>query len=642
MNKKDLPLERPWLDNYDPDVPANLKYKNVSIPSFLDDAAEKTPKRNAVVFKNYKLTYKKLHTLAERFAANLREQGVKPGDRVSIMMPNLPQTIIALWGVLKAGGIVVMTNPLYMEKELVHQIHDCGAKHMITLDLVWPKIAKLRKKLPIEKYFVTRISDALSFPLNTVYTLKNKWQKTHIDIPYDNKSVLPWKTLFASKEQLSVPVKDPKNSVALLQYTGGTTGISKGVMLSHANLTANVEQCNAMLAAISEEHHTFLGLLPYFHVFGLTVSMLFPCVIGATVIPFPRYVPKDVLDGIQKYKPTIFPGAPSVYISLMQQKSLPKYDLSCIKYCISGSSPMPVEQMRQFKKITGSKLLEGFGLTEASPVTHLNPLMGVSKNGSIGLPFPDTEARIVDMEVGSVPLPTGKIGELVIRGPQVMMGYWNRPDETASTLRNGWLYTGDIATMDEEGYFYIVDRKKDMIIVAGYNVYPREIDEVLYEHPKVQEAVTVGVPHKTRGEIIKVFIVPKVGEELSKSEILSHCREKLANYKVPKQVEFREELPKTIVGKVLRRALRTEEEQKQESKKAAAKAKCECVETDKEQGQPEPVTSQKATSEEAQAEATIQQEQMIHAEVTSDEAEAVSTATTEPAVEATAETKTVQ
>ena len=492
--------------------------------------------------------------------------------------------MVAFWGVLKAGGIVVMTNPLYMEKELVHQIHDSGAEHMITLDLVWPKIAKLRNKLSIKKYFITRISDALRFPLNTAYTLKNKWEKTHIDIPYDDKSFYTWKSLFESKERLNVQVKDPKNSIALLQYTGGTTGISKGVMLSHANITANVEQCCTMLQDIAHEEHTFLGLLPYFHVFGLTVSMLFPVAMGATVIPFPRYVPKDVLDGIQKYKPTIFPGAPSVYISLMQQKSLPNYDLQCIKYCISGSSPMPVEHLRQFKELTGAVLLEGFGLTEASPVTHLNPLHGIAKTGSIGLPFPDTDARIVDMEVGTVPLPTGKIGELILRGPQVMMGYWNRPDETASTLRNGWLYTGDIATMDEEGYFFIVDRKKDMIIVAGYNVYPREIDEVLYEHPKVQEAVTVGVPHKTRGEIIKVYIVPKAGETLTKSEILSHCREKLANYKVPKQVEFRDELPKTIVGKVLRRALRDEEEKKMGDKKAADEGKvthtpdenCEC------------------------------------------------------------------
>ncbi|MCG8531169.1 MAG: long-chain fatty acid--CoA ligase [Desulfovibrionales bacterium] len=629
MNEQDLTIDRPWLDNYDPDVPENIAYRSIAIQTLLDEAAEKTPKRNAVIFKNYKLTYKKLHLLAERFAANLREQGVKPGDRVSLMMPNLPQTIIAFWGVLKAGGIVVMTNPLYMEKELVHQIHDSGAEHMITLDLVWPKIAKLRDKLPIKKYFVTRISDALGFPLNIAYSMKNKWEKTHIAVPFDHKTVFPWKTLFEIKDRLSVQVKDPKNSIALLQYTGGTTGVSKGVMLSHANMTANVEQCFAMLADLASEHHIFLGLLPYFHVFGLTVSMLFPCSIGATIIPFPRYVPKDVLDGIQKYKPTIFPGAPSVYISLMQQKSLPKYDLSCIKYCISGSSPMPVEQLKKFKEITGAKLLEGFGLTEASPVTHLNPLHGVSKVGSIGLPFPDTDARIVDMEVGTVPLPIGKIGELILRGPQVMMGYWNRPDETASTLRNGWLYTGDIATMDEEGYFYIVDRKKDMIIVAGYNVYPREIDEVLYEHPKVQEAVTVGVPHKTRGEIIKVYIVPKKGEELTKAEILSHCREKLANYKVPKQVEFRDELPKTIVGKVLRRALRDEEEQK----KAPVK-KCVPQPEDTPASQPECLQECPTASPE-------HTEKPLHS-VDSKDTAASQTATSEAAVEATAETKTVQ
>ena len=629
MNEQDLTIDRPWLDNYDPDVPENIAYRSIAIQTLLDEAAEKTPKRNAVIFKNYKLTYKKLHLLAERFAANLREQGVKPGDRVSLMMPNLPQTIIAFWGVLKAGGIVVMTNPLYMEKELVHQIHDSGAEHMITLDLVWPKIAKLRDKLPIKKYFVTSISDALGFPLNIAYSMKNKWEKTHIAVPFDHKTVFPWKTLFEIKERLSVQVKDPKNSIALLQYTGGTTGVSKGVMLSHANMTANVEQCFAMLADLASEHHIFLGLLPYFHVFGLTVSMLFPCSIGATIIPFPRYVPKDVLDGIQKYKPTIFPGAPSVYISLMQQKSLPKYDLSCIKYCISGSSPMPVEQLKKFKEITGAKLLEGFGLTEASPVTHLNPLHGVSKVGSIGLPFPDTDARIVDMEVGTVPLPIGKIGELILRGPQVMMGYWNRPDETASTLRNGWLYTGDIATMDEEGYFYIVDRKKDMIIVAGYNVYPREIDEVLYEHPKVQEAVTVGVPHKTRGEIIKVYIVPKKGEELTKAEILSHCREKLANYKVPKQVEFRDELPKTIVGKVLRRALRDEEEQK----KAPVK-KCVPQPKDTPASQPECLQECPPASPE-------HTEEPLHS-VDQKDAAASQAATSEAAVEATAETKAVQ
>jgi len=562
MSEQTTSYAFPWLAHYDENVPASVNYENIPLFAYLDRAAETTPKRTAVIFRNMRISYGKLRFMAEVLAANLRRQGVQPGDRVSVMMPNLPQTIIAFWGILKAGGVVVMTNPLYMEKELVHQIEDSGAKYMIALDLVWPKLEKLRDKLGIRKYFITRIAESLKFPLNFLYTLKAKREGSLQSIPFDADSVLPWSALTAGKETLSVPVDNPAEQLALLQYTGGTTGIAKGVMLTHRNLVVNVQQCAAMLHGLESETHTFLGLLPYFHVFGLTVCLAFPTLLRATVIPFPRYVPKDVLDGIAKYKPTIFPGAPSVYISLMQQKEIGKYDLTCIRYCISGSSPMPVEQMKIFAKLTGANIIEGFGLTEASPVTHLNPINGLHKAGSIGVPFPDTEARIVDMEVGSVPLPPGKIGELVIRGPQIMRGYWNRPDETASTLRNGWLYTGDIATMDDDGYFFIVDRKKDMIIVGGYNVYPREIDEVLYEHPKVQEAVTVGVPHPTRGEIIKAYIVPKPGEKLTKGEIMSHCREQLANYKVPKQVEFREELPKTIVGKVLRRALRAEEEQR--------------------------------------------------------------------------------
>ncbi len=562
MSEQTHPYAFPWLGHYDEGVPASIEYEDIALYTYLDRAAQSHPNRTAVIFKNLRISYKKLQTMAEVLAANLRKQGVAPGDRVSIMMPNLPQTIIAFWGALKAGAVVVMTNPLYMEKELVHQIEDSGAQHMIAIDLVWPKLEKLRDKLPIKKYFITRISESLKFPLNLLFTLKSRREGTLQQIPFDGTSVMPWKVLMDGKERLSVPVDDPAQTLALLQYTGGTTGIAKGVMLTHRNLAVNVQQCSAMLNSLSAQEHTFLGLLPYFHVFGLTVCLAFPTLLHSTVIPFPRYVPKDVLDGIQKYKPTIFPGAPSVYISLMQQKDISKYDLTCIDYCISGSSPMPVEQMKKFAKLTGANIIEGFGLTEASPVTHLNPIDSVHKAGSIGVPFPDTEARIVDMEVGSVPLPAGKIGELVIRGPQVMQGYWNRPDETASTLRNGWLYTGDIATMDDDGYFFIVDRKKDMIIVGGYNVYPREIDEVLYEHPKVQEAVTVGVPHPTRGEIIKAYVVPKAGERLTKGEIIAHCREQLANYKLPKQVEFREELPKTIVGKVLRRALRAEEEQR--------------------------------------------------------------------------------
>lgn len=553
----------PWLASYDENVPARIDYENTALFTFLDNAAQNYPQRTAILFRNFRITYGKLQELAEMFASNLKEQGVVPGDRVSIMLPNLPQTIIAFWGVLKAGGIVIMTNPLYMEKELVHQIHDSKAEYMIALDLLWPKIEPLRERLGIRKYFITRISDALRFPLNWLFTFTSKREGSWRHIPFDNQIVLPWKTLTKKNKRTSVTLENPQETLAVLQYTGGTTGISKGVMLTHYNLSVNVQQIMAILGEKScQQQHTFLGLMPYFHVYGLTTCLTLPTALGATTIPFPRYVPHDVLVAIDKHRPTIFPGAPSIYITLMQQKDVSNYDLKSILYCISGSAPMPLEYIKKFHELTGANVIEGFGLTEASPVTHLNPIHGTHKAGSIGLPFPDTEARIVDMEVGLVPLPPGKIGELIIRGPQVMQGYLNREDETANTLRNGWLYTGDIATMDEEGYFFIVDRKKDMIIVGGYNVYPREIDEVLHEHPGIKEAVTVGVPHPTRGEVIKAYVVPQPGVELTKVDVLAYCREKLANYKIPKQVEFREELPKTVIGKVLRRMLRAEEEAK--------------------------------------------------------------------------------
>lgn len=560
-------IQRPWLKNYDPVVSPTLNYKSIPLYDFLDNTAQKYPRRTAIVFNNWKINYQNLKKLTDYIAGNLKQLGIKPGDRVAIMLPNLPQTILTYWGVLKAGGIVVMTNPLYMEKEIIHHFNDSRAKFLITLDLLWPKISSLLPKLPLQKIFITKISDCLKFPLNLLYNLKRLKEGNAPSIPFEQQKILPWKSLLKKNQNRPKLPINPKHDLAALQYTGGTTGISKGVMLTHYNLGANVQQCIAMLYELKEKKQVLLGILPYFHIYGLTVCVNFPTAIGATLVPMPRFSPRDVLKTIEKTKPTIFPSAPSIFMALLQQKDISKFDLSSIKYCISGSAPIPVEIIERFKEFTGAEIIEGYGLTEASPITHLNPLRGKKKYGSIGVPFPDTDACVVDMEVGTIPLPPGKLGELVIKGPQVMKGYWNRPDETASTLRNNWLYTGDIAYMDEEGYFFIVDRKKDLIISGGYNIYPREIDEVLYEHPKVKEAVTVGIPSKTRGEIVKAFIVPKDGETLTKAEIIAFCKQKLANYKVPKQVEFRKDLPKTMVGKVLRRALREEEIKKQQQKK---------------------------------------------------------------------------
>ncbi|ACV69040.1 long-chain-fatty-acid--CoA ligase [Desulfohalobium retbaense] len=557
-------IQRLWLESYDDEVSSSLRYESVPLYTYLDRAAAKTPKRPAIVFNHCKTSYARLKQMAETVAANFRANGVRQGDRVALMLPNLPQTIITYWGLLKAGAVVVMTNPLYMEKELSHHLADSGTRFLVTLDRLYAKVAPLRPQLPeLRKIFVTGIEDGLRFPFKQLYTLKTRRSGEKVDIPFDDATVLPWKSLLKAGAPPVHPHINPHRDLAVLQYTGGTTGISKGVMLSHANMAANVQQCLAMLHRIGEKQETVLGLLPYFHIYGLTVCVNFATSIGATLVPFPRFAPIDVLKTIHKVRPTIFPSAPAVFQALLQHKDIQKYDLSSIQYCISGSAPIPRETINTFKELTGAEIIEGFGLTEASPITHLNPLRKKRKIGSIGLPFPDTDACIVDMEVGSLALPPGKVGELVIRGPQVMKGYWNRPDETATALRNGWLYTGDIAYMDEEGYFFIVDRKKDMIISGGYNIYPREIDEVLYEHPDIKEAVTVGISHPTRGEIVKAFVVPQDGVQLKKSDVISFCRQKLANYKVPKKVEFREELPKTMVGKVLRRALREEEEQKQ-------------------------------------------------------------------------------
>ena len=580
-------MDCPWFSSYDKGVPHDIVIPEGGLQNILDTAAETYGQREAIVFQNTHISYRELKELAEKLAASLRRRGVRPGDRVSIMLPNLPQTFIAFWGVMKAGAVAVMTNPLYMESELTHQIKDSGAKHLITLDIFWPKIAALREQLELDVCYVTRVRDALKFPLSWLQPFSARRQGTWVPVPFDGKEVVAWKDLFKTTERLSVEVTDAHETIALLQYTGGTTGLSKGAMLTHANLLANLTQLMAIIQQPPEKEHVFLALLPLFHVFGLTITLLLPARMAARVVPMPRYVPADMLEAVKKYQFTAFIGAPSVYISLLQQKNLAQYDLHHIIFCISGSAPMPVEWLKKFEEVTGTPITEGFGLTEASPVTHANPVFGKQKPGSIGVPVPGTLARIVDTEDGERVLAHNEIGELVIKGPQVMKGYWNRPEETARTIRDGWLYTGDIAYMDEEGYFYIVDRKKDLIIVGGYNVYPREIDEVLHTHPKIREAVTVGVNHRSRGETVKAYIVPEEGANLTVPEVVAFCRQKLASFKVPRLIEFREELPKTMVGKVLRRILREEELQKSDT------------EQDKEQLVPEETSKEEVSAPEA-------------------------------------------
>ncbi|MDR1490486.1 MAG: long-chain fatty acid--CoA ligase [Desulfovibrio sp.] len=537
-------------------------YRNVSLFTFLDEAAETHPRIAACRFHRTKLTYEALRRKAEICAANLRAQGVQTGDRVGIMLPNLPQTLIAFWGVLKAGAVVTMINPLYMEKELLHLINDAGIRHFITIDLCWPKIDKLRDRLGIEKYFVTTSADALIFPFNFIYKLVNLSKKNSIDIVYNRTTIIKFSILLKGNTRISCNITDPKHTMALLQYTGGTTGLAKGVMLTHFNVAANMQQIQRVLPFDKNTRHVFMAVLPFFHVYGLNTCLVLPTMLSATVVPVARFVPGELPGAIEKYRVSVLPGAPAVYMTMLQHRNKKRHSLQSLELCISGSAPIPAETVRRFAEVYGVKIVEGYGLSEASPITHLSPLTGKHKDGSIGVPLPDTLARIVDMELGALVLAPGKIGELVVRGPQVMQGYWKNPDETANVLRNGWLYTGDIAYMDEEGFFYLVDRKKDMIIIAGYNVYPREIDEVLLEHPKVKDAVSIGVSHPYKGERIKAYLVLKEGAVCGRSEIVSFCRARLASYKVPRLVEFRDELPKSIVGKVLRRVLKAEEESK--------------------------------------------------------------------------------
>lgn len=555
---------KPWLKHYPPEVPPNVEYPDCLLQAFLEQAYERKPDQIAIRFLGKSMTYRQLYQDALALANGLVRLGVKEGTRVALMLPNCPQAVIGYYAILMAGGIVVQTNPLYVERELLYQLQDSGAEFIIALDLVYPKLVNLFTKTRLKQIILTSIKDYLPFPKNLLYSIFHHKgiSKVHDSVP---ERLLSFKQLVTHHPPKPISIQTKPDDLAVLQYTGGTTGLPKGVMLTHRNLVVNAYQCRTWLYKSAYGKERSLALVPFFHVYGMTVVMNFSILQASTMIILPRFEVKQVLKAIHKEQPTLFPGAPTMYTALLNYPKLSKYDLSSINICISGSAPLPVEIQRRFEHLTGGRLVEGYGLTEASPVTHVNLLWGENRVGSIGLPWSDTEARILDLESGE-PVATGKIGELAVKGPQVMKGYWNRPEETADVLRDGWLLTGDLAYMDEDGYFYIVDRKKDMIIASGYNIYPREIEEVLYQHPQVKECAVVGVPDPYRGETVKAYIIPQDGARLQKEELDQFCRERLAAYKVPRIYEFRDELPKSMVGKVLRRLL-VEEEVKKGDKK---------------------------------------------------------------------------
>lgn len=536
-----------------------LEAPEATLSHLFEQAVQNNPGGVAISYYGKEMTYSELGSLVQQFAKALARLDVKKGDRVALMLPNIPQYVVFHFAILKLGAIIVPTNPLYVERELKYQLNDSDAETIITLDRTFAVVNKVRAQTCLKNIIVTGVQRYLPTLLRLLYPVKARREGNLVRIErqpgvhfYDDLVTEDFGA--AIPESGAVP-----DEIAILLYTGGTTGVSKGAILTHRNLVSNVLQIKSWYTRVSEKKEVLLCALPFFHSYGMTTCLHKAILLQSKMVlaPNPRDI-KSLLRAIQKEKVTLFPGVPTLFVAINNFPNVEKYDLSSVKGCVSGGAPLPLEVARQFEKISGGKLVEGYGLSETSPVTHANPLLGQRKEGSIGVPLPSTDAIVVNPETRE-PLPPGEVGELAVRGPQVMKGYWKMEEKTNDMLQNGWLYTGDVAKMDDDGYFYIVDRKKDMIIAGGFNIFPREIEEVLYEHPKVLEAAVVGVPDEYRGETVKAFIVCKDGQSMTADDVVKFCREKMSPYKVPRLVEFRSSLPKSNIGKVLRRVLRDEE-----------------------------------------------------------------------------------
>lgn len=573
-------MEKVWLQSYESQISGEITFPEMTLADVLAESARKYPYNTATNFVlSYlaggrvtvggKMTYRKLQEMVDRFATALYQLGVRKGDRVALMLPNSPHFVISFFAAAKIGAIVVNNNPTYTSRELKHQLVDSGAETIILLNIFYPRLREVQADTPIKRVIVAHVFDTLSFPSSTLVKAKQKRSDDWVDVRPEHDIFFFQRLL--EKYGPTPPKSDvTPNDVALFQYTGGTTGLPKAAMLTHRNIVANTHQISAWMPSAKPGQEKVMAAIPFFHVYGMTVAMIYGVHLGAelTIVPNPRPI-DNVMSVIQKERTTIFPGVPAMYIGVVNHPKVGEYDLKSVKACISGSAPLPMEVQERFGKLTGGRLVEGYGLTEAAPVTHCNPVYGTRKNGSIGVPLPGVEARLINLEDGGDVLPgTDVTGELLVRGPQVMKGYWGREEETANTIdAEGWLHTGDICRIDDEGYFFIVDRKKDMIIASGFKILPRDVEEVLFMHPKVQEAVVVGIPNPKRGDdTVKAYIVSREGGEPTIEELREFCKQHLAPYKVPREFEFRTELPKTIVGKVLRRVLLEEEKAKQAAK----------------------------------------------------------------------------
>ena len=562
-------LSKPWLKFYEEAVPKEIDIPEIPLYKFLDDAYKIGADHPAMIFMGRKITYREFYEDSERFGRALVDKfNIKKGDKVAIYLPNTPQFAIAFYGAIKVGAIVTPMNPLYTAREVARQLKDSGAKVLVALDLFTENVEKALEEVDINAVIYTGIEDYMPSLKGWIYKTFMK----KVKVPIDNVKRFRFKDVIRDvPPEAPRPDVNPKEDVIALMYTGGTTGVPKGAELTHYNLVSNVLQIDAWLFRGRKKVDKYVGVLPWFHIYGMTTVLHSAIYSVATIIIFPRFDIKELLEGIKKYRPNVFHGVPTIYSLLINYPEIKKYDLSSIEACVSGAGPLPVSVAKKFEEITGGRIREGYGLTETSPVTHVNPIYGKYKFGSIGLPIPNTLAAIADLEEDRF-LKPGETGELVISGPQVMKGYYNRPEENRKVFfeKYGfrWLRTGDIAYMDEEGYFYIVDRKKDLIKYKGYSVYPREIEEVLYQHEAVAEAAVIGVPDEKVGERIKAFVVLKneYRGKVSQDDILSFLKDNLAPYKLPKEIEFRDTLPKSAAGKILRRVLREEEVKKLEGK----------------------------------------------------------------------------
>lgn len=546
-------FERVWHKSYSPDVSNELDFERITMPEALARSARDFPETIALIYMGKKISYRSLDSLVNSFAKVLTGLGVGRGDKVAMLLPNIPEVVIATYAAFRIGAVASMNNPLYTEHELARQLDDSDAEVLVTLDLLVPRALKIKDKTKIRSIIACHINDYLPFPKKQLFPYVKKQMYRKIK-PVDG--VYEFMDLIGKYPGTPVANAAQWDETGALIYTGGTTGVSKGVMLTHANMSCNVQQLRYWFYDLKEGRESMLAIFPFFHSAGFTgIQNL--CVYGAaTDILVPRPEPGVIIELLRKFKPTYLPGVPTIFVGLLNDKRFSDLDLTFIKGFIAGAAPLSVDTASQLKSLTGGDIINVYGLTEITPMGTASPWRGETKPGTVGVPLPSTDLKIVDVDDGSKEMPLGKTGEIVFKGPQVMKGYYGKPEETAAVLKDGWLYTGDIGFLDEDGYLTIVDRKKDMIVASGFNVFPQEIDEVLFEHPKILEACTIGVHDDYRGEAPKSYVVLKQGETLEKDEIITYCRQKLSSYKVPKLIEFIDELPKSAVGKILRRELK--------------------------------------------------------------------------------------